>query len=126
MLEKFGKYFQEYEIQIIESHQSQKKSAPGTALHIADSLKLDHEKIITIRDKKRQQEELNIPDAFIDQHAYHEIRIKDNNAQFVLKTNVYGHEGYSKGVGKLLKVISEKNFENKMYNVIDLIDMGYL
>jgi 4-hydroxy-tetrahydrodipicolinate reductase len=126
MLEKFGKYFQDYEIQLVESHQSQKRSVPGTALHFADSLKVDHEKIITIRDKNKQQEELNIPDAFIDSHAYHEIKIKDNNAELILKTKVYGHDGYSKGVEKLLKAISEKTFENKIYNIIDLIDMGYL
>jgi 4-hydroxy-tetrahydrodipicolinate reductase len=126
MLQKFGENFRDYEIQLTESHQSTKKSVPGTALHIADSLKLDRGKIITIRDKLRQQKELNIPDAFIDSHAYHEIKIKDNNVELVLKTSVYGHDGYAKGVEKLLKMVSDKSFENKLYNVTDLIGMGYL
>lgn len=126
MLEKFGEQFQDFEIQVIESHQSQKKSVPGTALHFANSLKLDPEKIISIRDKKKQKLDLNIPEAFIDSHAYHEIKISDGSVELVMETKVYGHENYAKGVKKLLNVISEKTFENKMYNITELIDIGYL
>ena len=126
MLEKFGEHFKNYEIQLIESHQSEKKSIPGTALFFSDSLNLDHEKIISVREKKVQQEVLNIPDEFMNSHAYHKIQIKDNDAELVFETKVYGHESYVKGVEKLLNVISEKKFDNKMYNITDLIALKYL
>jgi 4-hydroxy-tetrahydrodipicolinate reductase len=98
MLQQFGHNFKDYEISIMESHQSSKLTEPGTAYHIANSLHVAHERVISIRDAKTQAYKINIPVAYLEKHAYHQIVIKDKNDEIKIETKVLGHDSYSNGV----------------------------
>lgn len=54
MLSANGHMFSENFITVLESHQSTKESAPGTALHIAKSLGLQSDDIRSVRDQELQ------------------------------------------------------------------------
>ncbi len=126
MIRAFGHNFSDYEISITESHQSAKKTLPGTAYSFADSLNFPSEKIISIRDSKVQLNKIGINPEYVDKHAYHRIVIKDGNDEFVLETKVLGHDSYSKGVKIIAEAVLKNEFENKKYSVFDLIESGIL
>jgi len=54
MIEKSGQNFSQYQISIIESHQANKTSVPGTAVAMAKSLSMQDDAIESVRDVKRQ------------------------------------------------------------------------
>ena len=121
MLEQFGKHFQDYKISITESHQSAKQTEPGTAFHIASSLRFPVEKIISVRDQETQSAEIGIPDGFLDKHAYHKIVIRDGNDALTIETKVLGHTSYAAGVRQIVDLILNKKLENRRYNVLELV-----
>lgn len=61
-----GKLFSTYDISIVESHQSAKKSAPGTAYKLAEYLNFPTNKIKSIRDPEVQSREVRIERGFLD------------------------------------------------------------
>jgi 4-hydroxy-tetrahydrodipicolinate reductase len=123
MMELFGSSFENYDISIIESHQSTKSTEPGTAFNFANSLKVPRERIISVRDPQIQQNEIGIPQVFLSRHAYHKIVIKDNDDELTIETKVLGHDSYTKGVGKIIATCISHNLENKRYTVLDLVDL---
>ncbi|MBY0424369.1 MAG: hypothetical protein K2Q22_01930 [Cytophagales bacterium] len=126
MLKKFGTNFQEYEISITESHQSTKSTEPGTAYTFADSLKVQHDKIVSIRDPHMQEKTIGIPQEFLGRHAYHKIVIKDHTDEVTIETKVLGHDSYVNGVRKIIEACINHPLENKRYTVLDLIDQELL
>jgi dihydrodipicolinate reductase len=126
MLQQFGHNFKDYEISIMESHQSSKHTEPGTAYHIANSLHVAHERIISIRDAKMQAYKINIPVAYLEKHAYHQIVIKDKNDEIKIETKVLGHDSYSNGVQKILEACVKNKLANRRHTVLDLVAMGLL
>lgn len=60
MLARSGKLFEGYGIELTESHQAEKRSAPGTAIAIAQSLGLSAEDVISVRDRETQLAALRI------------------------------------------------------------------
>ncbi|WP_293906376.1 dihydrodipicolinate reductase C-terminal domain-containing protein [Sphingobacterium sp. UBA5670] len=126
MLQQFGHNFRDYEISIMESHQSSKTTEPGTAYHIANSLHVPHERVISIRDAKTQAYKINIPVAHLEKHAYHQIVIKDQNDEIKIETKVLGHDSYSSGVKKIIEACIKNKLANKRHTVLDLVDMGLL
>jgi 4-hydroxy-tetrahydrodipicolinate reductase len=117
-----GRYFENYKIAITESHQSTKKTEPGTAYAIARSLKFPTDKIVSIRDPEIQQYSIGIPKEYIDKHAYHKIVIKDGNDELTIETKVLGHDSYANGVKTIIETVSKYSLENKKYTISDLID----
>ena len=81
-------------------------------------------KITSIRNPDIQLNEVGIPEAYLNKHAYHRIEIKDGNDKITLETKVLGHDSYAKGVKAIIEAISKTNLENKRYTVLDLIDGG--
>ncbi|WON93108.1 MULTISPECIES: dihydrodipicolinate reductase C-terminal domain-containing protein [unclassified Sphingobacterium] len=126
MLQQFGHNFKDYEISIIESHQASKNTEPGTAYHIANSLQVAHERVVSIRDAKTQAYKINIPVAYLEKHAYHQIVIKDKNDEIKIETKVLGHDSYSNGVKKILEACVNNKLANRRHTVLDLVAMGLL
>ena len=126
MLKAMGNLFSTYQISIVESHQSAKKSAPGTAYKLAEYLNFPVNKIESIRDRDVQLTELGIEKDFLDKHAYHKITIKDACDEVTIEMKVQGHESYSVGVRKIIDVALTTPLQKKRYNVLDLIEEGFL
>jgi len=126
MIKVNGRYFENYEISITESHQSTKKTEPGTAYSFANSLKFPLDKIISIRDLGIQQNTIGIPKEYIDKHAYHKIVIKDGSDEVTIETKVLGHDSYANGVNMIIETVLKNSLENKRYTILDLIDNDML
>ena len=115
-----GKTFSDNKVRIIESHQKDKNTVAGTAVEIAKALDIDNKEIESIRDIKDQLG-IGIPKDYLNLHAYHKIIIEDEGCEIIIQLKVLGHDAYVKGVIKLIDLIANKNMENKIYNIIDLI-----
>ena len=126
MLKANGRSFENYSISITESHQSTKKTEPGTAYSFANSLKFPLDKIISIRDLGIQQNTIGIPKEYIDKHAYHKIVIKDGSDEVTIETKVLGHDSYANGVNMIIEAVLKNSLENKRYTILDLIDNDML
>ncbi len=126
ILKANGGYFEDYKISITESHQSTKKTEPGTAVAFAHSLKLPHDKIVSIRDQEIQQNKIGIPHNFLGNHAYHKIVINDGSDEITIETKVLGHDSYARGTKKIIELVLKYSLENKRYTVFDLIDANML
>jgi 4-hydroxy-tetrahydrodipicolinate reductase len=124
MLKAYGNSFENYTISITESHQSTKKTEPGTAF--ANALHFPVDKIISIRDQEIQRNEIGIPQEYLDKHAYHKIVLKDGNDEVTIETKVLGHDSYANGVKAILETVLSNSFENKKYTVLDLIECKLL
>lgn len=126
MIKANGRYFENYKISITESHQSTKKTEPGTAYAFADSLRFPIDKIESIRDPEIQQNKIGIPKEYLDKHAYHKIVIKDGSDEVTIETKVLGHDSYAIGVKTIIEAVLKYSLENKKYTVLDLIDNNML
>jgi len=122
----FGNHFENDKISIVESHQSSKKSEPGTAFNFARSLKFPVDKIKSIRDPEVQSNDIGIPKEFLDKHAYHKIVIEDGSDQLTIETKVLGHDSYTNGLKKIINAVLKNNFEKRRYSVLELIDKNIL
>ncbi|CAN5415052.1 hypothetical protein BH23BAC1_BH23BAC1_42750 [soil metagenome] len=122
----YGSHFKEYKISIIESHQSSKRSIPGTAFSFAKSLSVPFDQIKSIRQKDIQIHKIGIPNEFLDIHAYHKIVIQDGLDEVIIETKVLGHESYAKGVERIINAVLSNNLEKKKYSILDLIDAKLL
>ena len=126
IIKRFGSYFENDTISILESHQSSKKSKPGTAFNFAHSLRFPTDRIKSIRDPKIQLNEIGIPNEFLDKHAYHKIVIEDGADQLTIETKVLGHNSYTNGLKKIINAVLMNQFEKRRYTVLDLIDKNLL
>jgi 4-hydroxy-tetrahydrodipicolinate reductase len=121
MLKVNGRNFENYSISITESHQSTKKTEPGTAYAFANALKFPVDKIVSVRNPEMQQNEIGIPEEYLGKHAYHKIVIKDGNDEITIETKVLGHDSYAKGVKMIIEAALINSLESKKYTVLDLI-----
>jgi 4-hydroxy-tetrahydrodipicolinate reductase len=126
MIKENGRYFENYKISITESHQSTKKTEPGTAYAFANSLKFPLDKIVSIRDREIQRNKIGIPKEYLDKHAYHKIVIKDGSDEVTIETKVLGHDSYANGVKTIIESVLKYSLENKKYMILDLIDKDML
>jgi len=126
VLKANGSFFSNYSISITESHQSTKKTEPGTAYFFAKSLDFPVNKIISIRDPKIQEHEIGIPKEYLDRHAYHKIVISDGPDEVTIETKVLGHNSYAHGVQSIIEAVLKNELEHKKHSVMDLIDENIL
>lgn len=113
--------FQNEEVEIIESHQQEKSSKPGTAIKFGEYLGVGESEIISIRDPEKQRH-LNINN--LKHHAFHRIIIGDDNSSIKIETKVEGAISYSKGIAKIITVLDRLDRDN--YEIEDLIERGVL
>lgn len=122
MLATAGDLFEGEKIRIMESHQKEKSSAPGTAMKFCEHLKIPASELISIRDPRTQQRELSILNT--EQHAYHKIVIGDEHSCVSIETRVEGSLSYVRGLAKITGCIG--GLSPGLYEVSDLVSLGYL
>jgi 4-hydroxy-tetrahydrodipicolinate reductase len=126
MLEQCGKMFNGYEINIVESHQASKASVPGTAVNIAHSLGMSGSDIQSVRDTSIQRTQLEIPEADIERHAFHQIMIHEGKCSVKLETRVYGEAPYAEGVAQIVAAACGHKLESRLYSVMEFVKNGWL
>lgn len=126
LLAQGGQQFKNYKIQLIESHQADKSSVPGTAVNLAESLGLATTQIESVRDVSTQTSILGIPPAYLSRHAYHRIVIEDGLSSVTLETKVFGSTPYADGVAQIIQAIADYALESRRYNILELIENGWL
>lgn len=120
MVKETGKYFENYQISILESHQSSKKTEAGTASAFASSLNVAANSIISVRNPGIQQNIIGIPEAHLSKHAYHKIQISDGDDELIIEMKVLGHSSYVNGIKTIVRSILENILENKHYSIFEL------
>jgi len=126
MLANSGKLFTGYRIQLTESHQAGKRSTPGTAVALAQSLGLAAADVVSVRDVKEQQARLGVPAEHLGRHAVHAISIEDDSCSLRLETRVYGSSPYADGVARIVSAIAAHPLERRLYAVDEFIERGWV
>lgn len=126
MISKCGTMFKGYNINVVESHQSEKTSTPGTAIFIANALGLSEAHVKSIRKSDEQKGLLNIPEEHLQRHAVHQITIQNEVCSISMETRVYGASPYASGVSQLIGVLGANKLENRVYLINEFIEMGWL
>jgi 4-hydroxy-tetrahydrodipicolinate reductase len=126
MLERSGHLFRGYRLGLVESHQVQKSSVPGTAVSMAQSLGLAPGDVQSVRDAEVQRGVLQIPQEHLARHAYHQVLIQDGACSVKLETRVYGDAAYADGVAHIVAAVRERPLENRRYSIMEFIDNGWL
>jgi len=126
MLQSQGSLFSEYEKSVIESHQANKKSEPGTAISIARSLGVSRDEITSVRDPLIQERQIGIPYEHLSRHAYHKISITDGNVGIVFETRVLGKAPYASGLAKILDGICKRDLEPGKHDIFELVQNGWI
>lgn len=122
MVKQYGKYFKDQDIQITESHQSTKKTKPGTALYLAESLNIPDDDIVSKRDPEQQRTSIGIPEQHLDRHAFHQIMISDSEVEIKLETKVLGKTAYAKSLSKIIELVLEREPGAGHHDVVDFIE----
>ena len=126
MLATSGHHFKNYTVRVMESHQAEKTSVPGTAVALAQSLGLAKGDIRSIRDPREQREALHIPSEYLSRHAYHRVEIEDLVGSIVLETRVFGPSPYAEGLARIISAVRSHKLENRHYNIMEFIENGWL
>lgn len=126
MLASGGKLFKGYHIEVTESHQAEKQSAPGTAIAIAQSLGLSANDVVSVRDTEKQLTTLSIPAEHLGRHAVHAILIEDSVCRISLETRVYGASPYADGVAKIVSAVASRRLENRVYAIDEFVEHGWV
>jgi 4-hydroxy-tetrahydrodipicolinate reductase len=121
-----GHHFKNYKVKVIESHQSEKLSVPGTAVALAQSLGMPREEILSIRDPQQQSEVLKIPHEYLSRHGYHRVEIEDHVGSIVLETKVFGPAPYAGGLAQIISAVRFNKLENRRYNIMEFIENGWV
>jgi hypothetical protein len=126
MLERSGHLFRGCCIGLVESHQAQKSSVPGTAVGMARALGLAPAEIRSVRDPQAQRGALQIPSQHLARHAYHHILIEDGPCSVALETRVYGDAPYADGVARIAAAVQARTLEDRPYQILEFIENGWL
>lgn len=126
MLEKSGHLFRGHQITLVESHQAQKTSVPGTAVSIAHALGLEETDVLSIRNLTTQRADLEIPEAHLARHAFHRILIEDGECSLKLETRVYGESPYADGVARIVTAVQNQYLENRLYSIMEFVNNGWI
>lgn len=126
MLASGGNLFKGCHIEVTESHQAEKRSAPGTAIAIAQSLGISADKVVSVRDPEEQLTTLRIPAEHLGRHAVHTIFIKDAACSISLETRVYGTSPYADGVAKIVSAVISRQLDNRMYSIDEFVEHGWV
>jgi 4-hydroxy-tetrahydrodipicolinate reductase len=126
MLASNGKLFKGYHVEVTESHQAEKRSAPGTAIAIAQSLGLSANEVVSVRDPEEQLKTLHIPAEHLGRHAVHAIVIEDESCRISLETRVYGASPYADGVARIVSAVASRQLESRVYSIDEFVAQGWV
>lgn len=121
MVKQSARYFRGQDIRITESHQGSKRTKPGTAIHLGESLGVSEDEILSERDPEVQSQVHKIPPSFLDRHAYHEIVIKNPEVEIRMETRVLGKSAYASGLAKVIDMVVRRNLAPGYYDIVDLV-----
>jgi len=121
MVKHAARYFRGQDIRISESHQASKRTTPGTAVYLADSLGVPESRIRSERDPQIQHEKLGIPSEHLDRHAWHEILIGTPDVDIRLQTRVLGKSAYASGLAGVLGIVAARKLAPGCHDVVDLV-----
>ena len=129
--EQFRGLFKTYAIEIKESHQNGKADTSGTAKAMIEYFNnlgapIEATDIVMIRDPDIQRDELGIPEAYLNGHAWHTYTLtsEDGTVRFQFTHNVNGRDIYAKGTLDAVEYLSQKireGIHGKVYTMIDVL-----
>ncbi len=129
--ENFKGLFNDYTLDIKESHQNGKADTSGTAKAIAASfnelgIDFNVSDIAKERDPYVQKEIWGVPDEFIGGHAWHTYTLnsKDKTVKFAITHNVNGRDVYSRGTLDAVEYLQTKiddGAKGKVFSMIDVL-----
>ena len=106
---------------VTESHQSTKKTLPGTAARMAAAVGLLNSDIDSIREQSVQLA-LGVPPSALDGHGYHWITWEGAGVEIQLATKVNGRDAYYGGGLYLLRLLNERRGEIGVQDVISFLN----
>eukprot|EP00871_Galdieria_phlegrea_P000748 jgi/Galph1/1674/GphlegSOOS_G333.1 len=132
MAENFPNVFDNYQLNVVESHQQSKADTSGTAKEIIQSFlkmgaKFDQSKDLQmIRNPKEQLENMKIPAEYLNGHAFHTYRLTsaDKTVEIAFQHNVYGRRIYANGTIDAVLFLwrkIEQQAAQKLYNMMDIL-----
>ncbi|GJQ14089.1 hypothetical protein GpartN1_g5880.t1 [Galdieria partita] len=132
MAQNFPGVFQNYRLQVTESHQQTKADTSGTAKEIIQSfVKMGahfeySEDLRMIRSPVEQQQELKIPPEYLSGHAFHTYRLTspDKSVEIAFQHNVLGRNIYAQGTVDAVVFLWNKiqqKASKKLYNMMDVL-----
>lgn len=129
--DNFPDLFEEYSLEVRESHQSGKADTSGTAKAMIKyfnkmGVPFTEDQIRKERDPEVQKNEWSIPEEYIGGHAWHTYTLtsKDKTVQFEFTHNINGREIYSRGTLDAVIYLNKKIAEGirgKVFTMIDLL-----
>lgn len=141
MAKRFPGSFVNYDLEVVESHQSTKADTSGTAKAIVTHLSTlnggdyhaNIDKIVKIRNKD-QQIQFGVPESFLSGHAFHTytLKSKDGSVHFELKHNVCGRRVYAEGTADAVEFLRKVRSEGgdaslkRLFNMIDVLESGQM
>jgi len=126
MLVTSGHLFSRYRVKLTESHQAQKTSLPGTAVTMAHALGLKASDVRSVRDPDEQRSVLQISAEHLDRHAFHQVVIEDAVCRITIETRVQGASPYADGVGQILSAIRSNDLEDRLYEINEFVEKGWV
>ncbi|CAO2835942.1 unnamed protein product [Amaranthus hypochondriacus] len=134
MAEQFPGAFAGYSLQVMESHQANKKDASGTAKAVISCFQklgvdFDMDQIQLIRDPKLQVDMVGVPEEHISGHAFHMYHLTspDQTVSFEFQHNVCGRSIYAEGTVDAVLFLAKKvqsKADKRIYNMIDVLREG--
>ncbi|KAL9236331.1 hypothetical protein vseg_011015 [Gypsophila vaccaria] len=134
MAEQFPGAFAGYSLQVMESHQSNKKDASGTAKAVISCFQklgvdFDLDQIQLVRDPQQQVEMVGVPEEHLAGHAFHlyHLTSPDKTVSFEFQHNVCGRSIYAEGTVDAVLFLAKKvqsKATKRIYNMIDVLREG--
>jgi len=119
-----------YDIRIVESHQKTKLDTSGTAKALVRDfarlgLSAAVDDIQMVRDPRVQLEDLEVPEEFLDGHAYHyyEISSEDGHARVALSHCIEGRRVYADGALLAVRFLAARIAEGSRGVVYSMTDV---
>lgn len=129
--ETFPGLFNDYTLELKESHQKGKADTSGTAKAMLAyfnkmGIPFSEDDIIKERDPSIQKGEWGIPDEYLGGHAWHTYTLvsKDQTTRFSFTHNINGRDIYAHGTLDAVYFLNQKIKEGlprKMYTMIDVM-----
>jgi hypothetical protein len=121
MIKQAAPLFWGCKIEIAESHQSSKKSKPGTAVYLAKILGVPENDIHSERDPNIQKAEIGIPQRHLDRHAYHKIVVSNQDTELKFETKVLGKTAYAVSLSFILDKVLRMKLPAGHYDIVELL-----
>jgi 4-hydroxy-tetrahydrodipicolinate reductase len=121
MIKQTAALFHGYKIEVAESHQSSKKSKPGTAVYLAKTLGIPEDDIRSERDPDVQKADIGIPQQHLHRHAYHKIVISNQDTELKFETKVLGKTPYATSLSFIMAKVLRMKLPAGHYDIVDLL-----